>query len=47
MCEFSHLRLDANVLERTVMPGMDNLRWNGNVPIGNLSHGNMRPMGYL
>ena len=47
MCEFSHLRLDANMLERAVVPGMDNLRGYDNLSGRNLSHGNMRPMGYL
>jgi len=47
VCQHSDLRLGADLLERTVVSGLDNLRRNDHLSGCHLSHGYLRPMGHV
>lgn len=44
MCQRTDLRLGAHVLERTVVPRLDDLFRDGYLPTSHLRHGDLRPL---
>lgn len=44
MREFADVRLGADVLERTVVPGLDDVRGDGDLSVGDVRYGDLRAL---